>query len=168
MERAILDQYERFPSGSEESLQIVVVRYLETYYPNVRFCASLGGIRTGIKQGRKAKKTGYRAGFPDLQICEARGGYFARLNWARSAPLFATPEPSTSRNLLQASRYALLNQDQLVSTSFTDSSRESSLKPSSLGIKNPLHSMRISTKSLLGSDRVEAKCSSGFPSKRPV
>jgi hypothetical protein len=36
----------------------------------------LGGIRTGIKQARKAKKTGYRRGFPDLQICEARGGYF--------------------------------------------------------------------------------------------
>jgi len=27
-------------------------------------------------QRQRAKKTGYVKGFPDLQICEARGGYF--------------------------------------------------------------------------------------------
>ena len=39
-------------------------------YPKVRFCASLGGLRTSMSQAKKAKRTGYWAGFPDLQICE--------------------------------------------------------------------------------------------------
>jgi hypothetical protein len=61
---------------NEEGLQTHVVNYLKKYYPEVRYCASLGGIRTGIKQAKKSKNTGYVKGFPDLQICEARGGYF--------------------------------------------------------------------------------------------
>ena len=61
---------------TEAKLQEAVILYLKLQHPGVRYCASLGGIRTGIKQARKAKKTGYVKGFPDLQIAEARGGYF--------------------------------------------------------------------------------------------
>ena len=61
---------------TEAKLQEAVILYLKLQYPGVKYCASLGGIRTGIKQARKAKKTGYIKGFPDLQITEARGGYF--------------------------------------------------------------------------------------------
>lgn len=61
---------------SEESIQINTVEYLRWQYPKVKYCASLGGIRTGYKQAVKAKRTGYIKGFPDLQILEARGGYF--------------------------------------------------------------------------------------------
>jgi hypothetical protein len=46
-----------------------VVSYLKLVYPNARYCASLGGIRTSFKQAVKAKATGYIKGFPDLQIC---------------------------------------------------------------------------------------------------
>ena len=60
---------------NEEGLQTHVINFLKEYYPKVRYCASLGGIRTGLKQAKKAKKTGYVKGFPDLQITEARGGY---------------------------------------------------------------------------------------------
>lgn len=35
----------------------------------MRYCASLGGIRTTFRQAVKAKATGYVKGFPDLQIC---------------------------------------------------------------------------------------------------
>lgn len=62
--------------NNEETLQMAVVKYIQLSYPKSRFCASLGGIRTGIKQSIKAVKTGYVKGFPDLQVTEARGGYF--------------------------------------------------------------------------------------------
>ena len=55
---------------NETDLQTHVVNYIRMQYPKARFCASLGGIRTSISQARKAKKTGYWAGFPDLQITE--------------------------------------------------------------------------------------------------
>ena len=61
---------------TEAKLQEAVTLYLKLQYPGVKYCASLGGIRTGIKQARKARKTGYVKGFPDLQITEARKGYY--------------------------------------------------------------------------------------------
>ena len=60
---------------NEEGLQTHVVNFIKEFYPNVRYCASLGGIRTGLKQAKKAKSTGYVKGFPDLQITEAKRGY---------------------------------------------------------------------------------------------
>tara|TARA_Y100000401_G_scaffold63870_1_gene50745 strand:+ start:2281 stop:2667 length:387 start_codon:yes stop_codon:yes gene_type:complete len=62
--------------NNEEKLQSAIITYIKLTYPKARFCASLGGIYTGIKQSIKAVKTGYVKGFPDLQITEARGGYF--------------------------------------------------------------------------------------------
>ncbi len=53
----------------EAEVQKGVVKYLKIRYPQARFCASLGGIRTSYKQAVKAKATGYVKGFPDLQIC---------------------------------------------------------------------------------------------------
>ena len=55
--------------NQEENLQKSVVDYLKLSYPKVRYCASLGGIRTSFKQAVKAKATGYVKGFPDLQVC---------------------------------------------------------------------------------------------------
>ena len=60
---------------NETDLQMHVVNYIRMQYPKARFCASLGGIRTSISQARKAKKTGYWAGFPDLQITEPNKWY---------------------------------------------------------------------------------------------
>lgn len=61
---------------SEAILQAEVVRYICLKYPKVKYCASLGGIYTSPTQAVKAKRTGYKRGFPDLQITEAKGGYF--------------------------------------------------------------------------------------------
>lgn len=61
---------------SEERLQTEVINWIKDKHPEIRYCASLGGIYTGPRQAIKAKRTGYSRGFPDLQICEARGGYF--------------------------------------------------------------------------------------------
>ena len=65
----------RTKTNPEEQVQTAIVEYIKWQYPDVKYCASLGGIRTGLKQAKKAKKTGYVKGFPDLQITEARGGY---------------------------------------------------------------------------------------------
>jgi hypothetical protein len=64
---------------NETDLQTHVVNYIRMQYPKARFCASLGGIRTSISQARKAKKTGYWAGFPDLQITEPYHGLFIEI-----------------------------------------------------------------------------------------
>ncbi len=62
---------------SEAGLQSSVIQYIRYQYPNIRYCASLGGqYQKYPSQRNKAKATGYVKGFPDLQICEARGGYF--------------------------------------------------------------------------------------------
>ena len=55
--------------NQEEEVQKSVVKYLKLQYPDAKYCASLGGIRTSFKQAVKAKATGYVKGFPDLQIC---------------------------------------------------------------------------------------------------
>ena len=61
---------------SEESLQKGFIKYINLRYPKIRYCASLGGIRTSMKQAIKAKATGYVKGFPDVQILVPRGGFF--------------------------------------------------------------------------------------------
>ena len=62
---------------SEAQLQTNVIRYINLQYPHIRYCASLGGqYQKYPSQRKKAVATGYVKGFPDLQICEARGGYF--------------------------------------------------------------------------------------------
>ena len=59
----------------EASVQKAVVEYIKLRYPKVRYCASLGGIRTSFKQAVVAKATGYVKGFPDLQICYPTNEY---------------------------------------------------------------------------------------------
>jgi len=62
---------------TEAHLQAAVVRYIKLKYPGARYCASLGGqYQQYDSQKNKATATGYVKGFPDLQITEARGGYF--------------------------------------------------------------------------------------------
>ena len=57
---------------SEARLQSEVVKYIQLQYPKVKYCASLGGIRTSMTQAVIAKRTGYVKGFPDLFIYESR------------------------------------------------------------------------------------------------
>ena len=57
---------------NEDRLQREVIKYINYQYLKVRYCASLGGIRTSYKQAIKAKTNGYVKGFPDLFIYESR------------------------------------------------------------------------------------------------
>ena len=59
----------------EAKVQAAFCTYIQFTYPKVRYCASLGGIRTSMTQAVMAKRTGYVKGFPDLFIYEARNGY---------------------------------------------------------------------------------------------
>ena len=58
-------------SNPEEQVQSAFIEYLKYQYPKIRYCASLGGIRTSMRQAVKATRTGCVKGFPDLQILHA-------------------------------------------------------------------------------------------------
>ncbi len=60
---------------SEDRLQSEIVKYIRYKYPKALFCASLGGIFTTPAGARKAIRTGYRKGQPDLFIYEPKGIY---------------------------------------------------------------------------------------------
>ena len=62
-------------SNPEEQVQSSVVEYLKWQYSDIKYCASLGGIRTSMRQAIKAKRTGYVKGFPDLQILQPNSEY---------------------------------------------------------------------------------------------
>ena len=63
---------------SEDKLQSAVVRYLQYKYPKVKYCSSIAGAYISSKAQRsKIVRNGYVRGKNDLDIYEARGGYFA-------------------------------------------------------------------------------------------
>ena len=59
----------------EATVQFSFCTYMKFAYPDLRYCASLGGIRTSMKQAVLAKKTGYVKGFPDMQILKVNSQY---------------------------------------------------------------------------------------------
>jgi hypothetical protein len=59
----------------EARVQSAFCTYIQLTYPSVRYCASLGGIRTSMTQAIMAKKTGYVKGFPDMQILKVNSEY---------------------------------------------------------------------------------------------
>ncbi|QDP48235.1 MAG: hypothetical protein Unbinned585contig1001_5 [Prokaryotic dsDNA virus sp.] len=59
----------------EYQLQKAVCKYLDLN--NVLYCGSMGGqYQVHFSQRIKAKKSGYKKGFPDLFIYEPRGDYY--------------------------------------------------------------------------------------------
>jgi hypothetical protein len=96
---------------SEEEIQIRVVNYITIVHPDILFCASAGGVRTGYKQAVKMKRTGYKKGFPDLQICEAVGGYHGLFLELKTLKGVASPEQKQWRaDLLKRGYYAIIVQ----------------------------------------------------------
>ena len=57
----------------EQRLQMQLATWLDLQ--RVLHCASLGGVNLGRRIGGIMKAKGYKKGFPDHQICEARGGW---------------------------------------------------------------------------------------------
>lgn len=61
---------------SEENLQIAVVGYIRTYFPDSILISSyLQGNLNNVGLSVKANTMGYTAGFPDLFICTPRNGF---------------------------------------------------------------------------------------------
>ena len=69
----------RPPEPSEYFQQVHIFQFAEimqVQYPELRLLnGSLNGVRLTIGQAVKAKKAGMKAGFPDLFLPVARGGY---------------------------------------------------------------------------------------------
>jgi len=65
----------------EFNLQCQVISWIKYQYPNIKFCASLGGVRVGIGLATKLKRMGYCKGFPDLMICKPKGYKSNKLVW---------------------------------------------------------------------------------------
>jgi hypothetical protein len=72
----------------EYRLQCQVVGWLQLQYPDVRYCANLGGVRVGIGLAVKLKRMGYSAGIPDLMIFKKSD---RRCNFAPLMIEFKTP-----------------------------------------------------------------------------
>jgi len=59
----------------EYELQKAVCKYLSLQHSDIFYNGSAGGMRTFMSVAKKMKATGYKAGFPDLFLYEARKGY---------------------------------------------------------------------------------------------
>ena len=65
---------------SEDSLQSAIVKYISLKYPNIKYCSSIAGVHiTSKAQRAKIIRNGYIKGKNDLDIYEARGGYFGMM-----------------------------------------------------------------------------------------
>lgn len=100
--------------GSEYWEQCQVAAFLRQNYPDVCFCATCGGIRTGWKQAKKMKAMGYEAGTPDLIIfasskAEGVSWYWAGLLIEMKAPgKTASPEQKAKHEMLKQAGYMVV------------------------------------------------------------
>lgn len=60
---------------TEHQIQSQLVKLISEQYPDLLYCATVGGARMSINQARMIKRQGYRKGVPDLIFYEPRGGY---------------------------------------------------------------------------------------------
>lgn len=90
---------------SEDRLQSEVIKYIRYQYPKIRYCASAGGVYTGISQARKMVRNGYVKGFPDLFIYEARNGYHGLAIELKTIKGIATKEQKDWIAALQKRNY---------------------------------------------------------------
>ena len=60
---------------SEHEIQSTFVALIRAQYPDILYCATVGGARMAISTAKKIKQSGYRKGIPDLIFYEPRSGY---------------------------------------------------------------------------------------------
>lgn len=61
---------------TEHQIQSQLVKLISQQYPDLLYCATVGGARMSINQAKAIKRQGYRKGIPDLIFYEARGGFY--------------------------------------------------------------------------------------------
>ena len=78
---------------NELKIQIAVVNWIKSNFPELLYCASAGGMRTSLSVAKKMKASGYVKGIPDLQIMQPtrdKNGMFIELK--ANAKCYATKE----------------------------------------------------------------------------
>lgn len=60
---------------TEHQIQSLLVKLISEQYPDLLYCATVGGARMSINQARMIKRQGYRKGVPDLIFYEPRSGF---------------------------------------------------------------------------------------------
>ena len=61
---------------TEHQIQSLLVKLISEQYPDLLYCATVGGGRMSSNQARMIKRQGYRNGVPDLIFYESRKGYY--------------------------------------------------------------------------------------------
>lgn len=61
---------------SEHEIQSTFVKLIDAQYPELLYCATVGGARMSIREAKKIKAAGYRKGIPDVMFYEPRLGYY--------------------------------------------------------------------------------------------
>ena len=89
----------------ESDIQEAVVKFIDITYPGTLYCASAGGMRTSMRQAIKMRRTGYKKGFPDLQIMhptKLHHGLFIEIKTSKGQ---ASPEQKAWRDELNKRGY---------------------------------------------------------------
>ena len=89
----------------EYELQKAVCRYLDVKYKDVFYNGSAGGMRTFLSVAKRMKATGYKSGFPDLFLYEARKGYNGLAIELKVKGNYASPKQKEVLQLLNDKGY---------------------------------------------------------------
>ncbi len=89
----------------EYELQKAVCRYLDVKYKDVFYNGSAGGMRTFLSVDKRMKATGYKSGFTDLFIYEARQGYNGLAIELKVKGNYASPKQKEVLQLLNDKGY---------------------------------------------------------------
>ena len=73
----------------EHDIQVKLARYIDLL--GLLWCASAGGMRTGIRTAVKMKAAGYKKGCPDIMIFEPRAEYCGLFIELKTATGTASP-----------------------------------------------------------------------------
>lgn len=90
----------------ESEIQEAVVKFIDYQYPGTLYCASAGGMRTSMRQAIKMKRTGYKKGFPDLQIMHPTSLYHGLFIEIKTSKGQASPEQKEWREQLNQRGYS--------------------------------------------------------------
>ena len=60
---------------TEHQIQSQLVQLISNQFPDILYCATVGGARMSINQAKMIKRQGYRKGVPDLIFYEPRDGF---------------------------------------------------------------------------------------------
>jgi len=107
MRNVLITKDKKIAGPSEFTEQKRLITLLKYEFPKLLYCASAGGMRTGMHTAKKMKATGYVKGFPDIFIYEPRGKYHGlAIELKRESGGTISPEQKLWRDNLKSRGYA--------------------------------------------------------------